>query len=448
MPMKRRDATDAPAVDKYTGDYRSSRFIIEFEKSGDAKKRPASTCSNPTSSEYNGLVADGALPYRTGCAIDRMYVDAPSGNLINVTTWATHPAFTFGDEELNGIWIGKFLATPSLGEEDSVYLAVKPNAFISGAATVSTGVDSAADFYQLSKSVGQTDANNTGGSELDVNVAENSHNLSDGTSHLVKNSEWGAIAYLSSSRYGAGSAGVIQENTAFILADVDKVYGDGGLVTGCGTVLNLYDTDAGDQDNLLAVTGAPIDFQTAVCSISTQEAQYNGNIGVKSSSTVNAYGVYDLATFSGNLVAATRINTNDAYSTDVFDGSVGEPYVNVFSPKSGGNFGIVPSWYPGGGQYEQNYLPHIFRDTCTFELCGGQAIHEVASNMPLIYEWGGSIAQGGYFPDNTSWVRGILDGAPALFGLDEAREVYDGIPFVSPWERSNYMSPRVVIKPE
>ena len=88
--------------------------------------------------------------------------------------YRTHPAFTFGSDELNGIWVGKFETTGSAsvptikGNNDSL---VNQN--------VSTQFSTAQKF-----------GTSTYGSTSKVD------------SHMMKNSEWGAVAYLSRSKYG------------------------------------------------------------------------------------------------------------------------------------------------------------------------------------------------------------------------------------------------------
>ena len=84
--VQRRDATDKN-VDP-------QNFDIVFQ-TADEKNTPAPTKSTTTNH----------LDYRTS-GISRTYV-ANSDN----TTWATNPAFTWGDTELNGIWVGKFETT-------------------------------------------------------------------------------------------------------------------------------------------------------------------------------------------------------------------------------------------------------------------------------------------------------------------------------------------------
>jgi len=89
-------------------------------------------------------------------------------------------------------------------------------------------------------------------------------------SHLIKNSEWGAVAYLTHSQYGRnGNEISVNRCTGYITG--------AGRGTGTNTIYNsTYDVEES--------TGLP-----------AADQQYNGNIGKASSSTGNLYGIYDLS---------------------------------------------------------------------------------------------------------------------------------------------------------
>ncbi len=87
-----------------------------------------------------------------------------------IDKYYTHPAFTLGEKDLNGIWVGKFETGGTI--ESPV---VKPG-------VVSLRNQTVKEFFNAGKSFA------TG---LD--------------SHMMKNTEWGAAAYLSHSQYGIGN---------------------------------------------------------------------------------------------------------------------------------------------------------------------------------------------------------------------------------------------------
>ena len=191
--VMRRDGTDKPVS--------AQNFLIHFEKKTDAKRRPAA-CSTT------------GKDYRTQCDLDRSYI---KGQPSNQGTWATHPAFTFGKKELNGIWFAKFETTgtntqPTVLPNERHIEGYYSNLYIGG-------------FYTVAKSLGANDPNNVGGNS--VTTTQNAHHLARLSSHMANNNDWGAATYLSASKYGAGYNGV-QINASS--ANHDSSYG----TTGCG----------------------------------------------------------------------------------------------------------------------------------------------------------------------------------------------------------------------
>ena len=107
---------------------------------------------------------------------------------IQDNSWYTPDAFTFGDEELSGIWVGKFetsSSNPSAGygggNTTDLDAMIKPNVTSWRYINVSNA---------FNVSLKMNDEGNRYGFSSDVDT------------HMMKNSEWGAVAYLSQSRYG------------------------------------------------------------------------------------------------------------------------------------------------------------------------------------------------------------------------------------------------------
>ena len=164
--------------------------------------------------------------------------------------WYTHPAFTFGNQELEGIWVGKFETTGS---------ATAP--------TVKPGITSLRDIdiydmYNVGKLFRSTDY-----------ITSNGINQSD--SHMMKNIEWGAVAYLKQSIYGLGITDItINSNNSF--------YTGGGTGTSyktntgqstSGNITGVYDMSGGAYeyvmgnynnatgDSGLNVSGVPVEHK-------------------------------------------------------------------------------------------------------------------------------------------------------------------------------------------
>ncbi len=108
--------------------------------------------------------------------------------------WYTHPAFTMinasgNKTELKGIWVGKFETTGS-----TTTPTIKPGVSSLRSITV-------ANMYNTSKLIRSTDYLTTNG----INQVD---------SHMMKNIEWGAVAYLKQSNYGLGITDIALNNSS------------------------------------------------------------------------------------------------------------------------------------------------------------------------------------------------------------------------------------------
>ena len=190
-----------------------------------------------------------------------------------------HPAFNLGGTELNGFWVAQFEArgtnkdgnaggnasSSAAGEQyapDSTTIAKSlPN-------KISWGYISIGESEKRSMDIATTDKEKFG--------------LTSGTnSHLIKNSEWGAVAYLSYSKYG----------------NIPMTNGTGSLVTGS----HWYDI----------YTGQGPKSETDETYYSYDESHnYNTSNGILASTTKNVTGVYDMAGGAWEGVAGYLDNSN------------------------------------------------------------------------------------------------------------------------------------------
>ena len=330
--VMRRDGTDKPVKEQ--------NFDIKFENIKTPKKRPQA-CKTGNGNDY-----------RTECGVSRE-LPLTGGE---VSTWATHPAFTFGTKELNGIWFGKFETTGTTAQP-----TVLPNeAHISG---FYSGMDrKMGNFYSLSKTLGVNDPQNVGGG--DFTTTQNNHHLTRLSSHMVNNNDWGAATYLSASKYGVGYNGVQ------INANGTGHNNISSGTTGCGPYAN------GDTGSYSAnTTESYITYKNiSTGSLGTQQAcssdgtrAYNGTLGQLASTTNNPTGIYDMYGGGYEYVAARRY-TGDDSSTDYFSQPANPPYVNTY------NFSDL--------------------DSCTFATCGGQALHEtnLSNSVNGSNQWNNNIS--------------------------------------------------------
>ncbi|MDR2063167.1 MAG: hypothetical protein LBQ02_00010 [Candidatus Nomurabacteria bacterium] len=346
------------AIDKVV---QAQNFDIHFEKSTTPKKTPADTCSSSDGSENHSGTPSNAKDYRTECSISRTY-GAPTG-----TTWATHPAFSFdknndGDyadsgEELNGLWVGKFETTGTLSSP-----TVKPNSH----ANIYQYIG---EFYYAAQRLGATALDPSAGNTVS-GMTQNSHNLANQNSIMLKNDQWGAIAYLSSSTYGAGPNNV-QINAAYPYgsADADGTSSRYGI-TGCGPSSSGSGFTYGDGTALNATTTQ----SATACSSNTRRA-YHGTLGQLASSTNNVYGIYDL---SGGVSECVMGNYNNTPSSTTYMATM--PSANYFNNYPVPPFGTQPSWSSSSTEAYYN------NDICTWSTCGGQALHETKTTQSVSSE--------------------------------------------------------------
>ena len=201
-------------------------------------------------------------------------------NGTQVGEYLTHPAFTFGDTELNGIWVGKFETT---GTADSP--TIKPNVTSLRNQNVATQFQTSLKFSGGTLSEGNVTF--TGNDIYGLN------NKTD--SHMMKNSEWGAAAYLSHSKYGINKE--IRINNYWDSS--------GNFLTGCGA-------STADES------------RSSTCGI-----VYGNTLEYPQSTTGNILGIFDM---SGGA---------NEYVMSVFTNSDGELWSGASTTRNSGFTGLV-----------------------------------------------------------------------------------------------------------
>ena len=191
-----------------------------------------------------------------------------------MSDYVVHPAFNFGTTKLSGFWVGKYetsntncTTTASTGAASytgNEVATIRPNVTswrkinISNMFTVCTELNKTGNPYGLNSSDNIVDP------------------------HMMKNTEWGAVAYLSqNTKYGKGSEVWINPNSNFITGQAGS-----SVSTTQTTLTNAYNTSKGMQ----------------------------------ASTTGNTYGVYDMSGGAAEDVAA-YVDTKDT-STQVFISSL------------------------------------------------------------------------------------------------------------------------------
>ena len=218
--------------------------------------------------------------------------------------WYTHPAFTFGDTELEGIWVGKFETSGN-----ATTPTIKPNMTSLTNQNVSTQFITSQKFnstnYLTKNGTKQTDA------------------------HMMKNIEWGAVAYLKQSKYGLGNTDMGMNNyyhcdkygDAYVSYDKASVYCESPVYhkTGCGDKANREETS----------------FCNAYYTVRGRMASTTGNIT----------GIYDMSGGTKEYVMGV-IQDNDTTKRSPMSGKKEKNGKNFEESCSGyvGKIGIILEW--------------------------------------------------------------------------------------------------------
>ena len=225
--------------------------------------------------------------------------------------WYTHPAFTFGDTELKGIWVGKFETTGN-----TTTPTVKPG-------VVSLKNITIANMYNASKLIRSTDYLTTNG----VNKTD---------THMMKNIEWGAVAYLKQSIYGLGITDItINSNRSN--------YTGGG--TGTSYKTNIGQSTAGNITGVYDMSGGAYEYVMG---------NYNKTAG-DSGLTISTIPTQHIDIYSGTSVSASHLGdaigeTAGWYSDYAYFVNSSVPWFNRGGYyDSGANAGVFRSGTFGGG---------------------------------------------------------------------------------------------------
>ena len=250
-------------------------------------------------------------------------------------TWLTHPAFTSFDT--NGFWVGKFetgykgattTSEAKVNSNDTSKVIIKPNVYSWRGINVK-------------------------------NIFETSYNYQrDNDSHMMKNTEWGAVAYLSHSKYGIMKKVNINNNSSYktgysSLMSLNQnkfpgVYGDsslyneqyntetGYLASTTGNISGIYDMSGGSHEYLMAF----IDGQF-----------YNSGL---SSSLLSSYSskYYDIYSSTSSL---------SSYQNRILGDATGEMGPFFRYKESEGTYYQHDSWYNDTSHFVASNMPWFAR---------------------------------------------------------------------------------------
>ena len=275
-----------------------------------------------TPSNYNG--GTKALPN----AIDVTFVKSNETAI---------DAFTFGTKQLSGFWYAKFELSHSTlaSSSNSNNLGCtneacsNANGIIIKPSVKSLRYNSVSNFFFASRSMEQP--NNSFGfvsSEVDT--------------HMSKNNEWGAVAYLAQSIYGR-------------------------------CISSTLCTEVGINNNSTYITGIGAEAGSSYNGATANS--YDTTFGMRASTTGNIYGIYDMSGGAWEYVMGSYSKTigSSGFTSSTFPN---DKYFNNYTTSSyqghaltetngwyNDNFGIVVSsspWFSRGSQYSNTTSAGVF----------------------------------------------------------------------------------------
>ena len=175
-------------------------------------------------------------------AIGINFISGTSSKVSDEDNYKMHPAFTFGDEELTGIWYGKFETsnkekncTPSSTGDVNIKCDLETlTPQIKPGVTSWRGIRPSTAFT-VSRKMEKEYADEYGFNDVEIDT------------HMSKNSEWGAVAYLSQSKYGKYGKDKQEVYINNCLNDITGIAGDTASASQDSGCANTYNTEAGQK---------------------------------------------------------------------------------------------------------------------------------------------------------------------------------------------------------
>ena len=301
------------------------------------------------------------------------YVTAPS----DAANYKVHPAFTFGTNQLAGIWVGKFetgnqtacTATDTVANSacdlTTLGVQVKPNVSSWRGIRVSTA-------FTVSR---------------EMSNAGNAYGLNNATtdSHMMKNTEWGAVAYLSQSIYGKYA------NSAYSGANKEIYINN----------YNAYQTGCS--------AGAPSTAEAGTCAYTYEKS----NTGTGASTTGNIYGVYDMSGGAYEYVMGNMKASGNTQQQSGWQNS--NNYNSGFTGINYDETSVSERAYPAAKYYDTYNYSTSNSDHST-RYIPGDATYEVSQGDGKINGWYSGYAV--FVATTSPWfLRGGICGSTAGAGV-------------------------------
>ena len=227
----------------------------------------------------------------------------------------THPAFKFGNTNLTGFWVGKFEVSGSTST-----ITVKPNVTSLRSQTVSS-------FFTAIQNVKTT------------------YGISNADSHMAKNMEWGAVAYLKQSKYGLGTTDIaVNTNSSFYTGGGQSdAYKTNVAQSTTGNIYGVYDMSGGAWEYVMGNMK------------NSSNAFYSSNAGFTTAPDSKYYDSYKYDSSSNTTHARGKLGDATKETLATFGSGTGGWYSDYAGfPNSSS------SWFLRGGSYRNGTIAGVF----------------------------------------------------------------------------------------
>ena len=241
--------------------------------------------------------------------------DNTYGGITNGTSTYTHPAFKFGNTELTGFWVGKFEVSGSTSA-----ITVKPNVTSLRSQTVSS-------FFTAIQNVKTT------------------YGINNADSHMMKNMEWGAVAYLKQSKYGLGTTDIaVNTNSSYYTGGgTSDAYKTNVAQSTTGNIYGVYDMSGGAWEYVMGNMN------------NSSNAFYSSNAGFTTAPDAKYYDSYKYGT-SYTSHARGKLGDATKETLTTFGKTLGGGWYSDYAYFPNSSF----SWFIRGGRYDDGTYAGVF----------------------------------------------------------------------------------------
>ena len=359
--------------------------------------RTDKTIDNSTVVEYNAETTNN-------------YTQFPDGYVV-------HPAFENGEStgyqngewksEILGIWVAKFQAGIKTTENDTSQKVTTVSNYyypIFKGRKFAYNYVTASQCYDLS---------------LSLDDSGNPYGLtSSANSHLMKSSEWGAVAYLSISQYGYSDGSSSNEKAKNNLSIVNSSNVSASPVSNPNnsswkiTSITGYSAPAGKTAQNVMTYSTASDLTDSITGSNGTSYAWNNVLsgsdtgeGTKSSTTGNIYGIYDmggcLADYTASYINAVGNGNLTTYGKSFANGTstylaTAYPYQTDSSITYPTDYKDFNSAYPGFGKIFGDALWETSSGTGSGKAWFGQTLEEDGTASEVLFPRGGYWTNTGY----------------------------------------------------